>query len=111
MRAKQFLKLANVKTVGEFLERFTTLPMLKVGAQHALECIGQFARDDSRKDLAADSLVFPKAAAHKDVIAVKGLRADFCFCAEAADVAHIMLGTGIWAAGQVNVHGPIEFDA
>src|ERR1041385_1773979 len=63
------------------------------------------------EDLTPDRLVFSKTAANKHVISFEGFASDFYFRAEQPDVAHIMLGAGVRATGEVNVHRSIQLNA
>ena len=65
--------------------------------------LGKFAGDHAGEDLPADLLVLAEAAADEDMVSVQTFAREFGFGAEAADVAHVMLGAGIRATGEMNV--------
>ena len=63
---------------------------------------------DALEDLAAERFVVAEAAANEDVVAFFGFAGDFDGGAEEADVADVMLGAGVRAAGEMDVDRLIE---
>ena len=95
---------------GELLKGFGGLAMLHERADHSFERIWHFGGEDSGEDLTAYRLVFSEAAADEDVIGFETFAAEFGSCAEAADVAHVMLGAGMGAAGDVDINRLVEIE-
>ena len=96
---------------GEGLEAFALSAVAQVAAEHFLDERGQALEGDAGEDLPAHGLVCAKAAADENVVAVLALARDFRLRAEQADVAHVVLRAGVRAAGDVDVHRPVEMDA
>ncbi len=96
---------------GEVAERFPRLAVSQVTLQHFLERRLELLKGNSLKHLATDGLVVAKAAADEYVIAFDRFAGELHLGTEQADVAQVMLGAGIRAAGQVDIDRLLEFDA
>src|SRR5262245_40596191 len=87
--------------------------MDEIGLEQALNSSRRLLGLDVVVDLRRDRRVGTEAASDVDVIAldrvalVRGLR----LAGEQSDVADIVLGAGVVASGEMDVHGPIERDA
>jgi hypothetical protein len=58
--------------------------------------------------LAPDGLMPAEAAADENVVGIDAFAAHFGFDAETADIAHVMLGTGVGTSREMNVDGLVE---
>ena len=95
--------------VGKTGESLVLDPIPQIDDEELLDERGHFIGADGFPDLSGDGLGVVHAATEHDVIAVHGGAVfDFHAGAHHADVADVMLGAGILAAGEVDVHGLIE---
>src|SRR5207248_6975323 len=101
---------SDLVPADEVIERLVAVAVVEVGPQHPLDDGRRLVGRDGAEDLAAEVLVGPVAAADEDVVAFDRLVAGLDLGAEQADVAEVVLGAGVRAAGQVDVDGLIQLD-
>src|SRR6187401_3547207 len=82
--------------------------MPQVAAQYFLDQRCEFVVGDRVEDLSSDRLVFAESTTEEDVITVQRLARALGLGTEQANVTHVVLGAGIRATGEVNVHRAIE---
>src|ERR1035441_2132407 len=88
---EQNLQRVQIVARGELLKCLVVIAFFEIHAQHFLQRQRQFRRAHAGKNLPANRLVFAKAAADENMVAVLAAH----LRAEAADVAHVMLRAGI----------------
>ena len=96
---------------GELLKCLVALSVFEKRTQHRLQNLRKGGRGDAGEDLSAHSLIFPEAAADKNVITIHALAADLRVRGETADVTQVMLCARVRAAGDVDVHWLIQLNA
>lgn len=82
--------------------------MREIGTEHRLQRQLRLFGGEPGEYWTTDFLIFAEAAAHEDVIAFDAFALDFDHRGEQADIAHVMLGAGMRAAGQMHVDGLVE---
>ena len=95
--------------VGEVVEAFAGLTLPEIATQHPFNTLRHLFRRDGTANLASDRELRPTATADDDVIALDlFVLTLFNLCRKQADIADIVLGTGVWAARQVDVDRLIQ---
>src|SRR6476660_7671986 len=95
-------------------ERFArTRAVRQIGLQYALDGPRRILRLHVVEKLAGEHRVWSKSAADVNVIALDRIAvvADGDARRQEADVADIVLRAGMMAAGEMNIHRPVEGDA
>src|SRR5262245_18070990 len=108
--AENGLEHVEIVPSGERLEAYPALATPEKAAQHLFQERLETIEIDRVEDLPADRLVCPKTAADENVVTIHAFTAELRLRAEQADVAHVMLGAGVRAAGEMDVHGLVELD-
>jgi len=112
MRRKDLLQFTKIISPRKFLERFASaIPASEIDAENPLDRGNKFAGGKSGKDLTANFAMAPKTTADKDMVGVDTLPIDSGFGPETADVAYVMLSTGIWTSCDMNVDRLIKLDS
>src|SRR5450631_864078 len=114
LRVEHFLQRRHVMPARERQKRFVARSaMSQITFEHALDGARRVLRVDVAINLVAERSVRPEAAADIYVISLDriGILTDTDFASEQPDITDVMLRAGMMTTGEVNIDGPIEFDA
>src|SRR5262245_10725406 len=92
----------------EACEGFPVLPPIQIDLEDALKQRGNLGEGQSFEDIFADGSLGSGAAAKDDIVAFDGLAIDGDLDALEANIAYIMLGARMRAAGEVDIEGLID---
>ena len=108
---KDLLQRSEVVPGGKLLECFPAVAAAQIATKNAFDGLGQLVCCHTGEKLPANSLMLAKAAANKNVVGIDAFAADFGFCAEASDIADVMLSAGIRAASEMDIDGMVQLEA
>lgn len=83
------------------------MAVVEIDLEEFFQGVWQFRGADAGEDLTANGLMLTETTPYKDVVGIFSVGLG----SKATNVAHVMLGTRIGAAGQMDVHGGIEGNA
>ena len=93
------MEFSDRRGAGEAEEGFSGFTALGVGGEEALDFRGQVSETDRWDEFACETLILIGAAADDDLVAL--FAGDLH--AHEADVADVVLGAGVMAAGDVQI--------